>query len=76
MKRYLTSIFLLITAIIIFIGLRIDLPWTGIVTWGLALITLIFAAYYTKYIPDRKKVTRGNKQTFISSFFVILLLFT
>ncbi|MEN2466959.1 hypothetical protein [Ornithinibacillus sp. FSL M8-0202] len=55
MKRYLTSIFLLITAIIIFIGLRIDLPWTGIVTWGLALITLIFAAYYTKYIPDRKK---------------------
>lgn len=55
MKRYLTAIFLGISALILIVGLRIDLQWTGIVTWGLTLISLLFAAYYTKYIPDEKK---------------------
>ncbi|WP_096270924.1 hypothetical protein [Paucisalibacillus globulus] len=54
MKRYLTAIFLALSALILVFGLRIDLQWTGIVTWGLTLICLIFAAYYTKYIPDEK----------------------
>ncbi|WP_330949386.1 hypothetical protein [Virgibacillus sp. MG-45] len=54
MKRYLTSIFLLLTAIILFVGLRLDFRWGGIATWGLAVISLIFAAYFTKYIPNEK----------------------
>ncbi|MFD2046421.1 hypothetical protein ACFSTA_18925 [Ornithinibacillus salinisoli] len=55
MKRYLTFVFLLLSAVILIIGLRIDLQWTGAVTWALTLICLIFAAYYTKYIPDNKE---------------------
>jgi hypothetical protein len=54
MKRYLTAIFLGLSALILVLGLRIDLQWTGAVTWGLTLICLIFAAYFTKYIPDEK----------------------
>lgn len=55
MKRYLTAFFLVLSAIILIIGLRIDFRWNGIVSWGLAFISLIFAAYYTKYIPNEKK---------------------
>ncbi|WP_047983181.1 hypothetical protein [Ornithinibacillus californiensis] len=55
MKRYLTAIFLGISAMILVFGLRIDLQWTGAVTWGLTLICLLFAAYFTKYIPDEKQ---------------------
>ncbi|GGA84436.1 hypothetical protein GCM10008025_29450 [Ornithinibacillus halotolerans] len=54
MKRYLTAIFLIISAFILFFGLRIDLQWTGAVTWGLTFICLLLAAYFTKYIPDQK----------------------
>ncbi|WP_042142382.1 hypothetical protein [Paucisalibacillus sp. EB02] len=54
MKRYLTAIFLALSALILLFGLRIDLQWTGVATWGLTLICLIFAAYYTKYIPDER----------------------
>ncbi|SHG08381.1 hypothetical protein [Ornithinibacillus halophilus] len=53
MKRYLTAIFLVISALILIIGLQFDLQWSGIVTWGLTSISLVFAAYYTKYIPDK-----------------------
>ncbi|WP_026908602.1 hypothetical protein [Paucisalibacillus globulus] len=60
MKRYLTAIFLGLSALILFFGLRIDLQWTGVATWGLALISLIFAAYYTKYIPDKKPNRKGK----------------
>ncbi|AVQ97975.1 hypothetical protein ACTWPF_18265 [Oceanobacillus sp. M65] len=55
MKRYLTAFFLGISAIILIIGLRIDVQWNGIVSWGLSFICLLFAAYFTKYIPDEKK---------------------
>jgi hypothetical protein len=54
MKRYFTAMFLALSALILIFGLRIDLQWTGVATWGLTLICLIFAAYFTKYIPDEK----------------------
>ncbi|PAV30659.1 hypothetical protein CIL05_06035 [Virgibacillus profundi] len=55
MKRYLTAFFIALSGVIIFVGLRINFEWNGIVSWGLALICLIFAAYFTKYIPNEKK---------------------
>ncbi|MGM8366208.1 hypothetical protein ACLIBG_12130 [Virgibacillus sp. W0181] len=54
MKRYLTAIFIGISILILIIGLRIDVRWNGIVSWGLGFICLIFAAYFTKYIPNDK----------------------
>lgn len=54
MKRYLTATFLMLSVIILIIGLRIDVRWNGIIAWGLTFISLIFAAYFTKYIPDKK----------------------
>ncbi|MDY0410429.1 hypothetical protein ACFFIS_16400 [Virgibacillus soli] len=62
MKRYLTSLFILFTAIIIVVGLRLTVPWSGIVTWGLAAITLLLAAYYTKYIPNESKQKSTSKR--------------
>ncbi|WP_156290240.1 hypothetical protein [Oceanobacillus salinisoli] len=55
MKRYLTSFFILLSAIFIVTGISLDLYWSGIAGWGLAFVCLIFAAYYTKYIPNEKK---------------------
>jgi preprotein translocase subunit SecY len=55
MKRYLTIIFLVLSVIIIVIGLQINVHWNGIVSWGLAFICLIFATYFTKYIPDKEE---------------------
>ncbi|MUK89750.1 hypothetical protein GMD78_15375 [Ornithinibacillus sp. L9] len=60
MKRYLTLIFLLVSAVILFFGLRLDLQWTGAVTWGLTFICLVFAAYCTKFIPDRKEKEKSR----------------
>ncbi|MFC4025353.1 hypothetical protein ACFOUV_16320 [Oceanobacillus longus] len=54
MKRYLTAILIGLSGIIIVIGIGLDLYWSGIVSWGLAIILLLFAAYYTKYIPNEK----------------------
>jgi len=53
-KRYLTAIFLILSIIILMVGLRIDVRWNGIVSWGLVFICLIFSAYFTKYIPNHK----------------------
>ncbi|MEC5424665.1 hypothetical protein QGM71_14285 [Virgibacillus sp. C22-A2] len=55
MKRYLTAFFIALSGIILLIGLRTDFQWNGIVSWGLSFISLLFAAYYTKYIPNEKK---------------------
>ncbi|TXL61705.1 hypothetical protein FHP05_12545 [Cerasibacillus terrae] len=55
MKRHMTSIFILVTAIILVFGSKLHFQWSGIVTWGLAAICLSVAAYYTKYIPSNKK---------------------
>nr|WP_245347882.1 hypothetical protein [Oceanobacillus polygoni] len=54
-KRYLTSIFIALSGIIILIGVMSDIYWAGIAAWGLAIICLLTAAYYTKYIPNEKK---------------------
>ncbi|WP_176330372.1 hypothetical protein [Oceanobacillus rekensis] len=55
MKRYLTAIFIGLSGVIIFVGIKLDLYWSGIVSWGLAIVLLLLAAYYTKYIPNDKK---------------------
>ncbi|WP_085993442.1 hypothetical protein [Oceanobacillus senegalensis] len=55
MKRYLTLVFILLSLFFVALGLGLDLYWSGIAGWGLAFISLIFAAYYTKYIPNDKK---------------------
>lgn len=54
MKKYLSLIFFLLSGIILFIGLKINVYWSGIVAWGLTFVSLCFAAYFTKYIPDHK----------------------
>lgn len=55
MKRYLTLIFFILSIAVIVFGLRIDVLWNGIATWGIVLVLLLFAAYFTKYIPDKKR---------------------
>ncbi len=52
MKRYLTLAFIILSILILIIGLRFDVRWNGIVSWGLAFICLIFATYFSKYIPN------------------------
>lgn len=54
MKRYLTVIFVLLALATLFIGLQFEANWSGIASWGIAFIFFIFAAYYTKYIPNSK----------------------
>lgn len=53
-KQYLTLIFFILSIIILIIGFQIDIQWNGIITWGLVFICLIFAVYFTKYIPNNK----------------------
>ncbi|GAB3045532.1 hypothetical protein [Virgibacillus ainsalahensis] len=55
MKRYLTAIFIAISVIVIVIGLSIDLYWSGIASWGIAIVCLLLAVHYSKYIPNDKK---------------------
>lgn len=54
MKRYFTSVFLVLSVIILIVGLRMDFRWNGVVSWSLVIVCLIFAAYFTKYIPNKK----------------------
>ncbi|MFD1361977.1 hypothetical protein [Lentibacillus salinarum] len=64
MKRYLSGIFIMISGIVLVIGLGIDRYWSGIAAWGIAFICLIFAVYFTKYIPDdnknKKKINKNG----------------
>ncbi|MFZ3580399.1 hypothetical protein [Virgibacillus sp. DJP39] len=55
MKRYLTTLFIILSAVILIIGLQLDYRWNGILSWGLSFISLIFAVYFTKYIPNEKQ---------------------
>ncbi|HLR09006.1 MAG TPA: hypothetical protein VK136_07120 [Bacillota bacterium] len=55
MKRYLSLVFLVLSIVIIIFGLRIDFRYNGVVAWGLTLICLSCAAYFTKYIPNEKQ---------------------
>lgn len=61
MKRYLTLFFIGLSILIIVIGLSMNLYWSGMVAWGLAIICLLLAMYFTKYIPDKKKDTKRKK---------------
>jgi len=56
MKRFLTAIFIGLSILSVVISFRFDVRWNGIVAWGLAIIFLLFAAYFTKYIPNNKEV--------------------
>ncbi len=55
MKRYLTAIFIGISIISVIISFSFNVRWNGIVAWGLAFIFLLFAAFFTKYIPNEKE---------------------
>lgn len=55
MRRYLTAIFIGLSIVTVFVGFQFDIRWNGIVAWGLSCILLIFAAYFTKYIPNKSK---------------------
>lgn len=55
MKRYLTAICIGLSIISVIVSFRFDVRWNGIVAWGLAFTFLLFAAYFTKYIPNDKK---------------------
>lgn len=55
MKRFLSLIFVFIAALAVFISLQFDVRWNGMVAWSLAIIFLAVAAYFTKYIPDKKE---------------------
>lgn len=62
MKRYLTAFFICLSVFAVMISFRFDVRWNGIVAWGLAVILLTFAAYFTKYISDRNnKDSKGDK---------------
>ena len=61
MKRYFTTILVIISMAIVFIGVTADVRWGGIVSWAIALILLGFAAYYTKYIPNNKEKNKHEQ---------------
>lgn len=54
-KRYLSGILIGLSGIIIIVGNMLDLYWSGIAAWGVSIILLICAAYFTKYIPNDRK---------------------
>lgn len=62
MKRYYTTLLVLISMVIVYIGVTADVRWGGIVSWAIALFLLGFAAYFTKYIPntDKKKQQKST----------------
>lgn len=60
MKRYLTAIFIGLSILTLIIGFRFDVIWSGIASWGLVVILLTFAAFFTKYIPNDKEEYRDT----------------
>lgn len=62
MKRYLTLILFAVSILIIYIGAKLQIYWSGIAAWGLALVCLIFAVYYSRYIPNEKSSKKKNKE--------------
>lgn len=53
MRRYLPLVFVILSIIIVVIGYRSDVRWSGIATWGIVFILLSLAIYCTKYIPNK-----------------------
>ncbi|MFD1067103.1 hypothetical protein [Oceanobacillus locisalsi] len=62
MKRYLTLILFALSILIIYIGSKLQLYWSGVAAWGLALVCLIFAVHYSKYIPNEKNSKNKKKE--------------
>ncbi|MGM8212476.1 hypothetical protein ACLIBH_06750 [Virgibacillus sp. W0430] len=52
MKKYFTALFIGLSILVLLVGLRIDVRWNGIASWGLVFLFSIFAVYFTKYIPN------------------------
>lgn len=63
MKRYLTLLFIILSVVILAVGLQFNVAWSSIAAWGLAFISLIFATYYTKYIPNDKHDGKKEKKS-------------
>lgn len=63
MKRYLTTIFVSLSMISVFVGFMFDVRWSGVASWGLAFIFLLFATYFTKYIPNETEDKRDPQQS-------------
>lgn len=55
MKRYLTTVFIGLSAIVAILGINLDLYWSGVVAWGVAIVLLLIAIYCIKYIPDERR---------------------
>ncbi|MFD1019138.1 hypothetical protein [Thalassobacillus hwangdonensis] len=55
MKQKLSLIFLLLIAVVQLVGQAADFPQEGIVVWSLTIIFLGLGAYFSKYLPDKKK---------------------
>jgi energy-coupling factor transporter transmembrane protein EcfT len=62
LKRYLSAIFIFLSALTVVLGHMIDIYWSGLVAWGLGFVLLIFAVYFTKYIPNDTKKRVDNQQ--------------
>lgn len=60
MKRYLTAIFIAISILTLIVGLQFDAIWSGVVSWGLVVVFLGFAAFFTKYIPNDEEEKRNS----------------
>lgn len=50
----------MLSILILSIGLRTNLQFKGIISWGLAFICLSFATYFTKYIPNDSERKRNS----------------
>lgn len=61
MKRYLTFILFALSIIILYIGGKLQIYWSGVAAWGLALVILALAAYFSKYIPNKNSSKKNKK---------------
>ena len=61
MRRYLSFILIFVSVVFIILGISLDLYWSGMVGWGLAVVCLAFAVYFTKYIPNEKREKKTKR---------------
>ncbi|UFT99989.1 hypothetical protein KO561_03225 [Radiobacillus kanasensis] len=52
MKSKLTVIFILLSVVVQTLGLFLKFPYKGLLVWGSSFVFLLFAAYFTKYLPN------------------------
>lgn len=53
MKAYLTYVFIFLSIVAVIISYQFDVRWNGIVAWGLAVILLGIATFFTKYLKEK-----------------------